>query len=245
MWLILCEPDDYPALWAFEGLKARGLDPLEIVTSQTLVYGLGWEHRLGGDGAHVSIRLHDARVIESARTRGVLNRLVYLPSGLFSHAPASDRLYAAGEMTALFMSWLAAMPAPMLNRPTAQGLCGSWRHPSEWQMLAARAGLATRPYHQSGCSNGAGSALGYNPTVDGTAFVIGSKVVGPDDLPPAVRDGCAALAAAAGQQLLGIDFTRDGEHRWTFIGASPRPDLRLGGDALLDALAEALRGATS
>jgi hypothetical protein len=255
MWLMLCESDDHSALWASHGLRARGLEPLEIVTPQALVYGLRWDHRLGVRDTHVAIRLHDARVIDSARTRGVINRLGYLPVSLFAQACDTDRLYAQGEMTALFMSWLAAMPAPVLNRPTAQGLCGAWRHASEWMMLAAEAGLSTRPYHQNGKSNppstsafaaagaAAPPALADSRKTRALVLVVGSRVVAPHaiDLPSPIADGCARLARLAGQGLLGIDLTREVDGRWLFNDASPRPDLRAGGAALLDALAEAMR----
>jgi hypothetical protein len=252
MWLMLCESDDHSALWASQGLKARGLEPFEIVTPQALVYGLRWDHRLGVRDTRVAIRLHDARVIDSAHTRGVINRLGYLPVSLFAHACDTDRLYAQGEMTALFMSWLAAMPAPVLNRPTAQGLCGAWRHASEWMMLAAAAGLSTRPYHQNGhhdpsALNAVTAPLASPIAADGHAgrvpvLVVGSRVVAPHaiDLPSPIADGCARLARLAGQGLLGIDLTREADGRWLFNEASPRPDLRAGGTALLDALAEAM-----
>jgi hypothetical protein len=259
MFLILCEPDDHPALWAFQALAARGLAPLEVVTPQALVYGLRWEHRLGRAGARLSIRLHDGRVIDSTRTRGLLNRVAWLSPALFMGTTSADRMYVLGEMTALFMSWLSAMPAPVLNRPSAQGLCGAWRHPSEWVMLAARAGLPTRPYHQDGhhppemaWSAGAWSSPSPSQSRDGdkresiaTAFVVASgegsrsRVIAPD-LPAEFAEPCAALARLAGQHLLGITFTRGVDGEWRFLDANPRPDLRRGGAALIEALFDAL-----
>ena len=32
-------------------------------------------------------------------------------------------------------NWLNALPGPLLNQPTPQGLCGNWRHPSAWAVL--------------------------------------------------------------------------------------------------------------
>ena len=36
MWLVISEPEDRPALWAYEKLKQEGLDPLEQVTPEEL-----------------------------------------------------------------------------------------------------------------------------------------------------------------------------------------------------------------
>jgi hypothetical protein len=50
------------------------------------------------------------------------------------------------------------------------------------------------------------------------------------------------LAALAGEGLLGIELVPSPADPWTFVGATPLPDLRLGGSDLLDALVDALRG---
>jgi len=61
-----------------------------------------------------------------------------------------------------------------------------------------------------------------------------------EQLPDDLSDGCARLACLARTRILGVDLdARTG----AFIGASPRPDLRLGGDAVVEALAHALNGA--
>jgi hypothetical protein len=146
------------------------------------------------------------------------------------------------EMTALFMSWLSAVPAPVLNRPAAQGLCGAWRHPSEWAVLASRAGLPTFPFHQSEQLDvPVGRRLSPPDSPLHTAFVVAGRFVGPP-LPPAIADASIALAELAGVELLGLEFAAVPASPWTFAGASPQPDLRLGGQALLDALAQAMGG---
>jgi hypothetical protein len=74
-----------------------------------------------------------------------------------------------------------------------------------------------------------------------TVFVVADQVVGAT-LPRHIRRGCRRLAELSHTALLGIEFTTDPAGPWTFAGATPVPDLRLGGEALLDALASALRG---
>jgi hypothetical protein len=53
--------------------------------------------------------------------------------------------------------------------------------------------------------------------------------------------GCARLAQLSATDLLGIDFNLTWTGDWVFRNATPQPDLRLGGEALLDALAIALQ----
>jgi hypothetical protein len=131
----------------------------------------------------------------------------------------------------------------VLNRATPRGLSGSWRHRSEWVWLAAQAGLPTPRYLQSSSRGGeVGDAQLTSPASPlATVFVVGEHVVG-EIAPPSILSGCQRLARLTGTSLLGIDFTVDAGGAWTFSGATPQPDLRLGGNALLDALASALQG---
>ena len=116
----------------------------------------------------------------------------------------------------------------------------SWRHVSEWVWLAARAGLPAPSYRQASSDQFDEMfevrrlfPLG-TPTT--TAIVIQDQVIG-DSLPSEIRAGCLRLAALSETPLLGIEFARASEKSWTFAGATPMPDLRLGGEPLLDALA--------
>jgi hypothetical protein len=72
-----------------------------------------------------------------------------------------------------------------------------------------------------------------------TAMVItlGDRVFGPT-LPPQLSAGCLALARIANTPLLGIEFTVGQSP--AFVSATPMPDLRLGGEPLLDELARTL-----
>src|SRR5262245_3348414 len=114
MWIVLCELHDLPAIWAYQGLRTKGLAPLELVTPQLLLASPCWEHRLGLDGVHIAIDLPSGNTLDGKAIRGVLNRIAYLSPALFQQATSEDRTYAVQEMTALFMSWLSAVPAPVL-----------------------------------------------------------------------------------------------------------------------------------
>lgn len=240
MWLVLCPSTDIAALWAYEGLKYRGLTPLELVCAEELACSLHWDHQVSASDIRVNVTLADGRTIKHDAVRGVLNRLAYLPQEHLALGESADRDYAQQELTAFYMSWLYAMPRPMLNVPTAQGLCGAWRHISEWVWLAGKAGLPTRSYRQSSFGRSdEGQVRGNLASAQApanTIIVVDGHIVGAS--PPAhITDGCRQLAELSGTGLLGIEFTTDGTSPWTFSGATPLPDLRLGGERLLDVMA--------
>ena len=244
MWLVLCPTHDLSAIWAYERLKERGLSPLEIVAAETLGCSLRWEHRLGAEGVRVTIDLADGRTIEGDRVRGVLNRLQAAPLDALAVAEPGDVDYASQELYAFFLSWLHALPGVVLNPPTPQGLCGRWRHVSEWLVLAARAGLPTPDYRWSPAETT--NENGFGPTRlappgarTTTVFVVDQQVVG-NTVPEAHLSAARRLARSTGSPLLGIDFSQTPSGDWLFAGASSIPDLTAGGEALIDALYETL-----
>jgi hypothetical protein len=57
-------------------------------------------------------------------------------------------------------------------------------------------------------------------------------------LPQSVRTGCCELARISQTPMLGVELAYSQEtNSWLFDGATPMPDLRLGGEPLLDVLA--------
>ena|SRR5215510_579353 len=242
MWLVLCSKEDTSGFWAYQGLRARGLNPLELVTADLLTENAKWEHTVGTDGAHIKITLSDGRVIDNRQVRGVLNRLTHVPLQHLAGAP--DFEYATQEYSALFMSWLNALPKPVFNGADAQGLSGAWRHVSEWVWLAAQAGLPTPCYKQTSEDQIDETKELRRLLPPGTptmmVFTVGDRVIA-SALPPSVRKGCAELARLSNTPLLGIELAVAPSTRTlVFAGATPMPDLHLGGEALLDALAISL-----
>jgi hypothetical protein len=238
--LVVCEESDLGALWAAECLQSRGL-PVEIVTGADLTAAERWEHRLGRSGTTLALTFAGGeRCLHSRDVRGVLNRLSFLPSAWLQRIGGPDRDYAIQEMYALYLSWLHALPGPLLNRPTPQGLCGNWRHPSAWAVLAARAGLPAASYRQSSEDDPAETWRAASEPPAATVFVVSERVVAPPVVTADQRESCRRLAGAAGTMLLGIDFAPAARGGWEFSGASVMPDLIRGGEPLADALAEAL-----
>lgn len=242
MWLILCSAKDLPALWAYRGLTARGLSPVELVTAESLAFALKWEHRLNSHGVETRITLADGRVIESRRIKGTINRLTYIPVGHLGAFQEADRAYAEQELFALFASWLFGLPGPMLNPPTPQGLCGAPRTRSEWVWLAARAGLPCPLYRQGAPAFSTAPRKGLipDPRRLETVIVVNNRTTGAK-VPPAISHGCINLSKLAGVSILGVDLSVDAEGGCSFVDATPAPDLRAGGEALIDALEEALQ----
>jgi hypothetical protein len=239
MWLMICSEQDASAIWAYHGLQTRGLRPFQLVSAEQLSRNARWVHQVGEEGANVNITLADGRVINSRTVRGVVNRLTHVPLDQFAGTP--DYEYAVQEYTALFMSWLNALPGPVFNAVSSQGLSGAWRHPSEWVWLAAQAGLETPHYTQSSDDQIDESVqirrLVPEEMATTMAITVGDRVFGPF-IPAEVRYACAQLARISQTRLLGVELAYHQQSRtWLFSGATPMPDLRLGGEQLLDTLA--------
>ncbi|MDC2959275.1 hypothetical protein PO587_33065 [Streptomyces gilvifuscus] len=234
MWLVLCDDGDEAARWAYEGLRERGLAPLEFVLGRHLVHAPRSAHRVETGGADFEVALPDGRTLVSGAVEGVLNRLDWAPVGDIFFATAADTLYAREELSALVLSWLESIVPVMVNRPSPYGLSGAWRSAAEWAVLAARAGLPVAPVRLG--EDGVTGA-------DTDVVVLGEQVFGDaggaaGPLAPA----CVRLARAAGAELLGVNVRAGGGAGPRFAGASVLPDLRIGGDTLLDALHRRLTG---
>ncbi|MGW2746592.1 hypothetical protein [Streptomyces sp. NPDC001450] len=234
MWLVLCAPDDHAALWAYMGLRTRGLQPLELVTSEALILAPRCAHYVEEGRAAFDITLPDGRTLRSEDVKGVLNRLPEVPAGLASaDGSSADAHYALTEIGALLLSWLACVAPVAVNRPSARGLSGAWRSPAEWTVLASRAGLPVTPLSLPGGADR--SAVSAPPR---TVIVFREHVFASEGVAE-LADGCRRLALLADTALLGIEFrlaSGTGPPKALFAGATPRPDLRAGGPRLLDRL---------
>jgi hypothetical protein len=211
-----------------------------LVSADVLACALRWEHRLGSSGVSTEIGLNGDRQIDSDSVCAVLNRIVELPDNHRRQAAAGDREYATQERIALFISWLAGLSAPVLNRPTAQGLCGRWLRMSEWMVLAARAGLPVPHYRRSGSLPDPDNGAPWNEEerTAKTVFVVAGRAT---SAPDPIRSGCCRLAELAETDLLGVRFRPGRASPWTFTGATPLPDFRLGGEEVLDLIYHALQ----
>ena len=242
MFLMLCDSPDLSAIWAHQGLRKRGL-PIELITSEMLAYSLYWEHGFRADGLRTNFGLADNRKISSKNILGVVNRIQTIPS-THLRTNKADKEYALQELFAFFLSWIYSLPSPVFNRPTPQGLAGRWRHASEWVLLAHSSSLPTPIYRQSSFdevdSTKLSGKLVHSGTPVSTVIVINEHVIGPKHLNK-MKKGCLKLAELAKTPLLGIDFKKGTSKSWIFAGATPMPNLRLGGIRLLETLKNTLQ----
>lgn len=236
MILVLCSETDVSAQWAAKALRRRGR-PLRMLTGFDLA-GASWNHRVTSAAVDCEIRFTDGDVLRISDTRGVLNRLSSLPATWAHLYGGPDRAYAMQELHAFYLSWLNALPGPVLNPPTPQGLSGNWRHPSAWAVLALQAGLPVHTYRQTSDDDPA-MAWHARPS-HGRVYVIGDRVVGPDHLVALHQTACLRLSRSSGAPLLGIDFAPDPDGKWSMTAASVSPELIDGGEAAVDALEAAL-----
>lgn len=253
MWLILCSSSDPSGLWAYQGLRQLGLDQVELVLADWLAHGSRWEHRVNHDATHLKITLPDGRVLCSSRIRGAINRLLAPAPGIAQLAADSDKEYAQAELQAFYLSWLYGLPGTVINRPSAVGLCGPWYHASEWIYRASHAGLATPLYRQSAADTedrgfrslapeGAAkqNVIAFRGEVFATQPCTRPGTQSGTQLPQSTVRACTKLAEEAGIELLGLELFASENGDWTFAGATPMPDLSIGGMPLLERLALAL-----
>jgi len=242
MWLIFCELYDQSALWVHEGLKSRGLK-VELISKEMLTSAQKWEHRVGNEQISNMIVLSDGRVIDNKLIKGVINRLQWSPLDNILSLNATEKDYVNSEINAFYLSWMYSLPGVILNRPTPQGLAGQWRHISEWNYIAGKAGLPVPIYKETSYNRtqkdrSKVSSFSSVKTLK-RVIVIGDILLG-KEIPLYVREGCKQVAKLAEVEMLGVDFTINKNGSWLFENATTCPDLKEGGDTLLDALVNIL-----
>lgn len=238
---IFCPANDLPALWAYQGLKRRGLLPLEIFTPEALVYNQRLEHRLQNGETLIQLTLQDERDLNGAAIRGVLNRISALPQEHLRAAAPADLLYAVQEQHAILLSWLHGLSCTLINPPGPRGLCGDFRSTAEWIWLAGKAGLPAIPFRQNSTTIACAPSSVAAATLQ--VIVLDGDIFGyPQTLKvlETFRVSLARLAGLSGLRLLGVEFQLGPDGELLFASATPMPDLRLGGEPLLDTLAGAL-----
>jgi hypothetical protein len=241
VYLVLCHPYDAAAIWAHGALGAAVDGRVELVLSSELARAVRWRHRVtAGGGLDLCVELDDGRELRSSEVHGVLNRLMSAPLEVVAAGDSDDAEYATAELVAFYMSWLNAFGVT-INRPTPLGLCGAWRHGSEWAVLAARAGLDAPDYRQSDDDppeHGFGSLAPPGAALTSVLELRG-ELFGPA-LAGDVAEACVRLAELSGTDLLGIDLCAPASGAPALAYATPWPDLRRGGAPLIGALARAL-----
>jgi hypothetical protein len=112
----------------------RRIDADELILATT------WSHSQREGRTTTTLRFAEGNRIDSDEIDVVFNRLDFVAASHFAQS-VEDHTYAVAEMSALLLSWLASLCCPVINKPSSRGLTGARRGPTEWMMLAAKAGL--------------------------------------------------------------------------------------------------------
>lgn len=223
MHAVICDPGDRAGLWAADRLRARLGDVLLVSTG--LLALAPFHMTIGSDGAEgdeAAILLPDGRAFGPQTCAGFLNRVAQPPKPALAGA---DAAYAAEEMVAITLAFLAAFGEPVVNRPDPSALAGRDPGVAQWLRLAVIAGLPTAPFAMG---DGPPGPL---PPEAARMLVIGDRVLGG---PVPHRARVHDLAGLAGLRIMSLSLAADG----AVIGGSAMPDLSMAGEAGADALAE-------
>lgn len=237
--LILHTSADPLATTVAHHLNVRHPGQVAAVTLWDLQNARRWSHAQFNGQTRNELVLANGIALDLDETI-VFNRLTGITVPHYANASSEDRGYATEETHALALSWMKALPGPVINPATHAGLAGPYYDQLTWFMLAHRAGLPTplvsftsslrrfpRPNlvpvseYQLGQQE---ATLGEPPTGEGlTVAVVGDQVVGTH--PITIREPLKALARLARVEFLEVYLNRvqGAQPRWVFNGANPVP----------------------
>ncbi len=235
MILIVAEPGDLAAHWLRAQLRRRLAHPVEVVTPARLVYAPSILQRLTSRQSDADFRLSRDKTLRMSAVQGVINRIRTVPTAHLSAAEAAERDYAASELHAFLLGWLASFDCAMLNAPAPESLWGPSHSRLSALHFAAVAGLSCR---RTRVTTKAPQPL--EAPMRGTVahFVLDGQVIGPL-LPASMRDAMIAFAQLWGSRLVQIETVVNGGQN-EFATATSLVDFPSGGDALVHAIARAL-----
>ena len=183
-----------------------------------------WEHRVGAAARDDD---HDRRWPHAAQhgRRRCANRVASAPLAALGAADPDDRDYARNELSAFAAGWLRALSANVVNAPDPHGLCGRWRRPLHWRVLAAQAGMRCAELRLASAE-----AEALEPP-SATLLAVDGRVLA-DGVPARLQAACARLSAMSQTRILGLRF--DGadprDAGWRLVDATPYPDLSFAGE---------------
>lgn len=184
----------------------------------------GWRLEVGtGEAASLHGQVAE-QALDVGSIRGVVTRLWAVSAQEIPFIHEEDRLYAAAEMQAFLLAWLAALRCPVLNAPSPGCLAGpSWSY-EQWLAMVHAAKIRARPFRRHLVYQAAPASQALQPqapwgdtgpTLD--VSIVGTRCFGaPDD---AHAGAALRLARAAGVDLLRVVFARDGAQEPVFIHA--------------------------
>jgi hypothetical protein len=184
----------------------------------------GWRHVAGqaeAGQAYIQGQLFASRTI-----RAVITRMPAVSEAELAHVHEDDRRYAAAEIQAFLVAWLASLECPILNRPSPCNLCGPCWSVAEWVHRARRLGVAARPVRHRAVFT-ADPPVNGERRVDADAIlvdVVGDRAFLDGGREPAASEAVLVEAATsltrdAGVELLRVYFERGSEQAPVFLEA--------------------------
>jgi len=239
MWLVLTEPFDPSGAWLSAELASRSGEEVQHLTSSDIAAASQADRGVDDEGVWFRVVTSHGRVVDSRKLKGVVNRVCSSPS-VIAQAVGRNQVGVPRSLGAPLMRWLHRWPGPVLNRPNVDGLSGDFRPTFWWLDHAIKAGFsAPRP-----APEGEERPAPHANTVSILLAVVGEDIHALDSpsriIAMSLRSRCRRLAQAAGASILGIEAAPTPTGEWTFLGASLRPDLVRGGDAVVRSVSRAL-----
>lgn len=213
--MVLAEPHDISAARVVAHLRRRGVRP--IVAGGTELALACWDHRIDRSGNAVSrVRLSSGEEVRSEDVSAALVRLQYIGPLQFARSGPDDRNYAAQELHALMLSFLAGLRCPVLNPPHPTGLAGADVKAGNIARAARRVGLdLVREAQRRRADAHDRQAV----------LVVGSRSVAGDEVSGAIAQRCVELATALNLSL--VRFAFDGGSRGRLLVVDTFPELTM------------------
>lgn len=246
--LVLAHPEDTTALRVTAALRRRvGVEKVRLVSAESLALAPSWRHRLntrrarsGSPGKEKALDLQVESQVRLANgeelteeVKVVFNRLCYAVLPQFEQAGEVDRNYAAIEMFALLLSWLASLQSagvPMINPPSTRGLGAQRRSRFEWLALAGQAGMPAVDLHLKFEPESPDSA-GYrlpSLNISSRALAAGKRLLfdSPETLrQPGLEQAIQRMQELCACPLLELTFARQ-DDEWRLFEANAFPTAR-------------------
>jgi hypothetical protein len=199
MLVVLASAHDLGARALVARLRARGATAELLLCSD--LGRPGW--RLRGDLASDSLAI-GTKVYRTHQLKGVITRLPAVNPAELEHIHSEDRAYAAREMEAFLLAWLASLRCAVLNRPQAGSLYGLPWSTEQWITLGARLDMTVQPVtRHCALGNASGFATQTTSTLRSVDVAIG-RCFGAAD--PAQARAALALSEASKTELLRVTF---------------------------------------
>lgn len=192
-----------------QGLATRTADDVVVLTPLDLS-APGWAATMSEE---TSTFVAAGRRHETGAVKGVVTRLVAIPSVEMLVLANDDREYAACESTAFMAWWLSRFSCPVVNAPDPTSLVGRSLHPLHWASIAIGLGITIDP-----------SMIGRAPGLTPNDVTWCTTFDGEPTTPAANEIATMArlLAKQVPQRLAGFAFTKRDEK---FCGCTPLPGL--------------------